>query len=415
MPWLRRTLGPLLFISVLTPSLGCGGDSHADGRTEILGPTETPVPSGPSSTPADLAGQQLSGGKCSGTAKPPLTQLPMAASDYAFILPYGVMVGGHVTPVDHQYFSPMVFDSPPDAYPIYAMADGYLHSIQTRTHPAQGSYRNQTITDYRLVFSVSCRLLYYYDLVTSLAPGLADQLQASNGKLHVTAGQLIGRIGNQTLDFAVWDTEHRLSHFIVPEHYDGEQWKLYTADPLAYYDSATRTQALAKYIRTAAPPSGRIDFDIDGFLIGNWFRENADGSTTGYAGSPGATYWDTHLVFAPHFLDPSAFIISIGSWPQPGGASQFVAVEGGPDPAQVNPSTGLVKYSLASFEQRVNGQPWNGMSKPIGSVQIVPQATTKGCLLVQMLAGREIRAEAVPGGDCASISGFSAAAVKYIR
>jgi len=250
----------------------------------------------------------------------------MAASDYAFILPYGVMVGGHVTPVDHQYFSPMVFDSPPDASPVYAIADSYLHSFQTRTHTGQGSYRNQTITDYRLVFSLSCRLLYYYDLVTSLAPGLADQLQASNGNLHVTAGQLIGRIGNQTLDFAVWDTEHTLSRFIVPEHYDREQWKIYTADPLAYYDSATRAQALAKYVRTSEPPSGRIDFDNDGYLIGTWFRELPDGSTTGYAGSGGATYWDAHLAFAPHFLDPSVFIISIGNWPQPEGASQFVAV-----------------------------------------------------------------------------------------
>jgi hypothetical protein len=414
MLWLRRSVFPLLIIGVVTPALGCGGDSRADSITEIP-PIDSPPPSSPSPNAADLAGQRLSAGKCSGTAKPQLTQLPMEANDYAFILPYGVMVGGHVTPVDHQYFSPTVFDSPPDAYPVYAIADGYLHSIQTRTHAGQGSYRNQTITDYRLVFSLSCRLLYYYDLVTSLAPGLADQLQASNGRLRVTAGQLIGRIGNQTLDFAVWDTERPLTHFIAPEHYDREQWKIYTADPLAYYDSATSAQALAKYIRTTEPPSGRIDFDNDGFLIGNWFRENADGSTTGYAGSGGATYWDTHLAFAPHFLDPSAFIISIGNWPQPEGASQFVAVEGAPDPALVNAATGLVKYSLASFEQRVNSQPWNGMSKPIGSVQIVRQGKAKGCLLVQMLAGREIRAEAVPGDDCASVSGFSAAAVKYIR
>jgi hypothetical protein len=371
--------------------------------------------SGAPPSAADLAGQRLSNGKCTGTAKPPLTRLPMNAGDYAYILPYGLMVGGHVTPIDHQYFSPTVFDSPPDAYPVYAIADGYLHAITTRTHPGQRSHAGQTITDHRLVFSLSCRLLYYYDLLTSVAPGLADRLQASNGNLPVSAGELIGHIGNQTLDFAVWDTDRPLSGFIVPAHYDREAWKLYTTDPLDYYDPATRSQAVAGYVRSVDPRSGRIDFDKDGFLIGNWFRQNSDGSTTGYEGSGGATYWDTHLAFAPHFLDPTAFIISIGNWPLPAGASQFVAAEAGPDPAQVSSATGLVKYTLARFEQQVNGQQWNGMSRPAGDIHVVPLAGGQGCFLVQMTGGREIRAEAFPGAACATVSGFTAASVTYVR
>ncbi len=391
--------------------LGCTGETF--GSTGTLENWVT-LSAGATPTPADLAGQQLSNGKCTGTAKPPLTRLPMTESDFAFILPYGLMIGGHVTPIDHQYFSPAVFDSPPDAYPVYAIADGDLHSIATRTHSGQGSYTGQTITDHRLVFSLSCRLLYYYDLVTSLAPGLEERLQASNGNLHVSAGELIGRIGNQTLDFAVWDTEHPLTHFIVPSHYNGEAWKIYTADPLDYYDPATRTQALSKYPRTVEPRSGRIDFDVDGFLIGNWFQENPDGSTSGYA-SGGGTYWDTHLAFAPHFLDPGVFIISIGNWPQPVGASQFVAVEGGPDPAQVTAGTGLVKYTLARYEEDVNGQRWDSMTMPTGAIHVVPLAGDQGCFLVQMLGSREIQAQAFPESSCATVAGFTAGAIKYIR
>lgn len=385
-----------------------GGSVNTGGGTGGTGGTNTP-------TAADLAGKALSNQQCAGTAKPPLTSLPMASEDFAFILPYGLMVGGHVTPVDHQYFSPTVFDSAPGTYPVYAMADSVLHQINTRTHQGQGSYSSHTITDYRMVFSLSCRLLYYYDLVTELVPGLEDQLKASNGKLAVKAGQLIGRIGNQTLDFAVWDTEKPLSNFLVPKHYEREAWKLYTADPLDYYDAATKTKALAKYARSTTPVSGRIDFDQDNRLIGNWFLENSDGSTTGYAGAAQDEYWVTHLAFAPHFLDTSRFIISIGNWPKPMGASQFIANETGPDPAQVEPASGLVKYSLMMFEQSVQGQRWSGMSFPAGPVSLVAFGNPKGCMLVQMLAARELKAENFPDQACAALSGFTGAAQKYLR
>lgn len=410
--WIWTCAALLAFALCSACGGGGGGDAtgsvNTGGGTGGTGGTTTP-------TAADLAGKSLSNQQCVGTAKPPLTSLPMASEDFAFILPYGLMVGGHVTPVDHQYFSPTVFDSAPGTYPVYAMADSVLHLINTRTHKGQGSYSNQTITDYRMVFSLSCHLLYYYDLVTELAPGLDDQLKASNGKLALKAGQLIGRIGNQTLDFAVWDTEKTLSHFLVPKHYEREAWKIYTADPLDYYDAATKAKALAKYVRSATPVSGRIDFDQDNRLIGNWFLENSDGSSTGYAGAPQDEYWVTHLAFAPHFLDTSRFIISIGNWPKPMGASQFIANEGGPDPALVEPASGLVKYSLMMFEQQAQGQRWNGMSFPAGAISLLPFGNPKGCMLVQMLGAREIIAENFPDQACAAIGGFTAAAQKYIR
>ena len=59
-----------------------------------------------SETDAIKAGKQLSNNRCSGQGATKLTQLPMKQDDYSVILPYGLMVGGHVTPIDHQYFSP---------------------------------------------------------------------------------------------------------------------------------------------------------------------------------------------------------------------------------------------------------------------------------------------------------------------
>ncbi len=421
-----RIVGTLMVLSLCHACGGGGGSTSSNSTAGTTTGTSTGTTTGTSTgtttgtstgilTPADLAGKSLSNQQCTGVDKPPLTTLPMAQDDFAYILPYGLMIGGHVTPVDHQYFSPTIFDSAPGTYPVVAMADSVLHGITTRTHAGQGSYKNQTITDYRMVFSLSCRLLYYYDLVNELAPGLQEQLNASNGKLAVRAGQVIGRIGNQTLDFAVWDTDKPLTHFLVPQHYDRESWKIYTADPLDYYDAPTKAKALSKTLRAVAPLSGRIDFDQDNRLIGNWFAANSDGSTTGYAGTGDGEYWVTHAAFAPHFLDPSQFVISIGNWPKPTGASQFISVEGSPDPANVEPATGLVKYTLANFEQRVQGQIWDGKSLPNGAISIVVQSGLKGCLLVQMLGAREMKAQAFPDQTCAAVNGFSNAAQRYIR
>ncbi len=367
---------------------------------------------------ADQAGKQISGGHCTGTDKPKLTHLPMDPADFAFILPYGLMVGGHVTPVDHQYFSPIIFDSPPSTYNVYAMADSQLVGVQTRTHQGQGQNKSIMVTDYHLIFSVSCRLFYYYDLVNSLATGLEDAFNDMNNHngVHVTSGQLIGKIGGQTLDFAVWDTEKPLTGFIVPEHYARESWKIYTADPLDYYADDIKAAALAKYVRTAEPLSGKIDYDIDGKLIGTWFKQEANGTTTGYAGTGENDYWTTHLSFSPYFLDPSGFLISIGNWPKPDGASQFASKEDGPNPADVDVSTGLVKYNLVRFDDyKANGQRWDNMTFPNSPISLHKLSSVEGCMLAQMTDTRTLKAEAFNGKNCSLVTGFTSAATIYIR
>ncbi|KKW05394.1 MAG: hypothetical protein UY40_C0021G0003 [candidate division CPR1 bacterium GW2011_GWC1_49_13] len=72
--------------------------------------------------------------------------MPMDLADFSIIIPYGLMIGGHVTPIDHQYYSPMVFNSPRDTYPVYAMADSRLVDIQPRD--------TDRGREYRMVFSI---------------------------------------------------------------------------------------------------------------------------------------------------------------------------------------------------------------------------------------------------------------------
>lgn len=353
------------------------------------------------------AGQQINK-DCQGSGPGTLTRLPMDESDFAFILPYGLMVGGHVTPIDHQYFSPTIFDSPRDTYPVYAMADANLVDVQPRT--------NNRGTEYRLVFTISCTFFYYYDLVTSLAPevkAILGQDGRSNQTLAVKAGQLIGRIGGQTLDFAVWDTTKPLKGFIVPENYIGENWKIFTADPLDYYSPDLKTKVLAKYLRSVEPLSGKIDYDVDGKLIGNWFEEGSGGYRD--FDNKREDYWYGHLAIAPDYLDPTALIFSIGSW-NGGEAKQFAVSPGFADPALVGVDSGLIKYDLLHQNYiEPNGQLWSGKSLSKDLKVKTAGAPQEGCALLQMMQERKLKVETFAKRSCGTLSAFTDQAKIYNR
>lgn len=376
------------------------------GHSALIG--RSPEDSKPwTASQAERAGRDLAGGKCTGKGPGLLTTLPMKPEDFSIIVPYGLVVGGHVTPIDHQYFSPKDFKSPRDTYEVYAMADARLVDIQPRT--------NERGTEYRLVFSVTCTFLYYYDLVTSLAPDIKavyDRRGRGHIDIQIKAGQLIGRIGGQTLDFAVWDTEKPLSGFIVPEHYRAEPWKIFTADPLDYCTAELKALMLSRYARTPEPRSGKIDHDVDGRLIGNWFMEG----TKGYGGVRGEgnwDYWIGHLSFAPDLYDPAAFIVSIGDFS--GKARQFAVPGNAPWPETVSVATGLVKYDLALWGyQEADGTFWDRHSVTKG-LTLVPQNRIEGCVLVQMLEDRKLKVECFPGQSASQITGFTASARFYTR
>ena len=145
----------------------------------------------------------------------------MNLSDVAFILPLGTMVGGHVTPIDHQYYVPVDFQSAPDTYEVFSAIDGFIVQVgveQEQVNPPD------KIT---VVIESSCTFWVWYILLTSLTPDLTQQAlpapgQTSAVRIPVQAGQLLGYIGGRTLDFSVVNSEVTLSGFIVPEHYAAE-------------------------------------------------------------------------------------------------------------------------------------------------------------------------------------------------
>jgi hypothetical protein len=356
-------------------------------------------------------GQALSHGLCQGTDKPKLGTSPMKPEDFSFVIPYGLMVDGHVTPIDHQYFAPIDYQSPLDAYEVYAMADSTITEIQPRNF-STGAKK----VEYRFVFTLSCKLFYYYDLVTSLSPRIQAEFDKNGGRdlnISVKEGELIGRIGGQTLDFAVWDMDVVLPGLLDRENYDSlEPWKVHTADPLLYYTDELRSFILSRYVRTAEPISGKIDFDIDGKLIGNWFAVGTNGYA-GPSGRGGENYWVGHLAIAPNHWDPTKFMVSFGDF---GGKEAQFAIKGNsPDPSQIGLPSGLVKYDLVNFSyDKSDGTMWDGKTLIKGPL-LREQSFILGCFLAELVENRQLKAESFPGQSCSSVSGFSSLAKTYER
>lgn len=366
-----------------------------------------------------VKGERVDNQGCSGKGTVKFGTSPMKPEDVGVILPYGGMVGAHVTPIDHMYFAPVVFHSPRDTYEVRAMADGLITSISERTQNVTDTNNGSPKeAEYQMKFWYTCDFASYYDLITSLSPRLKAEFDANkknggyaNVQIKVKEGELVGRIGGQTLDFAVYDYTKILPGFIVPEHYLAESWKLHVVDPFKYFKEPVRTQLLSLNPRQAEPREGKIDYDVDGKLIGTWFKEGNNGF--GDTGGKNPAPWRAHLSIVPDSLDPEMIIISIGDY---GGQSEQFAVKGNvPNPANIGEGE-LTKYELVQIDhyRTSSGQSWDRM-RPYTDLKGRPGTYVKGTVLVQLTATRKLKFEAFPGKTAGQVTNFSDKASIYER
>jgi hypothetical protein len=222
-----------------------------------------------------------------------------------------------------------------------------------------------------------------------------------NLRLPVKAGHVVGKVGGgHGLDFAIVNTEVTLKGFVRPEHFTNrDPYKPHTVDPFDYVDEPLKSQLLALNARKAAPRGGKIDYDIDGRLVGNWYKQG----TSGYAARRGQLdYWLGHLSIVYHHIDPTQITVSIGDFG--GKVRQFWVKANAPDPAEVSVATGPIKYELVYARIGSAGQTYEGI--PTG---------VQGVLLVQLLEGHKLRVEAFPGKSAGDVRGFTDSAAIYER
>ncbi|MDO8429240.1 MAG: hypothetical protein Q7S88_01295 [Candidatus Daviesbacteria bacterium] len=348
--------------------------------------------------------QRYSRGKCQGEGTVKFTHLPMKIEDIGQVEPYGIMVDAHVIPTSHGYISPINFQSERDAYPVYAIADGFIVNVSHRGENVGDTKTDRVTDEYQMYFEHSCTFYTYYDLLTSLSPKLQAEVGKLTGfeqkqvRIPIKAGELVGRIGGQTVDFAVWNFAKEPAYFANPKSYEQEGDRPYLDDMFAYFEEPLKSQLLAKNRRTVEPRSGRVAYDIEGKLVGNWFREGSGGFSgpKDIQKTSGGRYWDGHLSISYDYIDPSKIIFSIGNFN--GKAAQFNIKGNSPDPATIGVEQGLIKYELQSVS---HGQ------EIMGPVQ--------GTVLLQLIETSKLKVETFPGKSAGQVSGFTSKALIFER
>ncbi|MFC2105735.1 hypothetical protein ACFLS0_03180 [Candidatus Bipolaricaulota bacterium] len=362
--------------------------------------------------------QYFTRGQCQGSGDVRFTAAPADPADLSHIFPLGLMTGAHVTPVDHQYYYWASLDVPLDRYSVHSPASGVVVQVDFMRD------------DYRVVIEHSCDVFTIWIHLEELAGPLAylngtfDSRSHSFDRIPVSTGELIAYDGGTNgFDFSVHDDRVILPGFVNPLSYVAEPWKIHTVDPYDYFEEPVRSGLLTKNVRQVEPLGGKIDHDIPGTLMGNWFVEN----TNGYAGNSDITgtvapdqqvgYWSTHLAIAPDPIDPSAVFVSLGSYD--GRTAQYAIGSPNPHPGQVTVESGLVKYELVGSQYIVEsiGEPWFGVIRTAAPdvIMLVYPQHVEGTVLFQLLADHRLKAEAFPGLRASQVNGFTEEAKIYER
>jgi hypothetical protein len=237
---------------------------------------------------------------------------------------------GHTIPTDHVYF---VFNfntanhryDPNYKLPIYAPASGRIDWW------LMANGRND---DSKIMFKVNSSFSYYLDHI----------ILDSNFVIGstVTAGQKIGTTARSgSIDLGVVNWNITLPGFVNPVRYEGQT--LHTDSPYKYYTEPLKTKLYSMVKRNSPDKDGKIDYDVKGRLIGNWFHESVKVEE-----SMGPNGWPKQIAFAPDPNEPSQMILSFGGYI--GITGKFKPSVGEPDPAQVSVSSGKIIYQVNYLE-----------------------------------------------------------------
>ncbi len=331
---------------------------------------------------------------------------PVNLEETSVFLPLGLMTGSHVTPIDHHYFQN--FNNEGYDIEIYSPGDGFITTIQHMPGAKDGE-------DYRVVIDHTCTISSIYIHLGTFSDKFKEYAPDGNNfdsvKIPVKAGELIGYY-EKNVDYNLVDEEVTLKGFVTPEFYRGEKWKIHVPNTYEYFNEPVRTKLIEKSLRVIEPISGKIDYDVDGKLVGNWFLEGTDG----YAGESTSMekYWLGHLSIVYDAYDPERIVLSIAGY-EGEDSKQFGVKGNSPDPADIGIENGIIKYELVELDYiDSNGKPWDRKSLVKG-LKTATNDMVVGTVLVQIIEQRKIKFETFPGKTASEVDGFTDNAKVYER
>ncbi|MAG91701.1 hypothetical protein CMO83_03430 [Candidatus Woesearchaeota archaeon] len=341
---------------------------------------------------------------CEGNGSFLLGASPINIDNLQKIRPMGGMSTSHITPTDHQYWDTIESDgindetTNLDRFDIIAPADGYIVNIEIGK-------------DHRVVIEHSCDFYTIFIHVDLIKDHIWDQIKPEDGditshvwpRIKVEEGEAFGSIGVGKFDFSVVDSGVTLPGFLDLDKYN--DWAPHTVDTFDYYKEPVRSQLISKNVRTAEPLGGKIDFDIDGKLIGNWFKSE----TVEYQGEN--EYVRNELALAYDSIDTDHVVVSIGDF---GGNKVQYGVKGNePDPADISVGQ-LVEYELVPSTPYVDGKKYDRSYFTTG-IEVKNENEIRGVALFQLLENRKLKAEFFPDKKGSQVTGFTNNAVIYER
>ena len=349
--------------------------------------------------------REMLGNDCEGT-KIKFDYPPVNLDKTLVFLPLGLMTGSHVTPIDHHYFQNFNNDQPD--IEVYSPGKGIITSIQHMPGAINGE-------DYRLVIDHTCGVSSIYIHIQLLSDKIKEQVldkEYISVKIPVEAGEIIGYY-EKNVDYNLVDENIVLSGFVIPEHYRAEPWKIHVpSNTYGYFNEPVRSKLIEKSLRTTEPISGKIDYDIDGKLVGNWFLEGTDGYSGDYTNNE--RYWLGHLSIVYDAYDTDTIILSIANY-EGEDSKQFIVNGNQPNPVLVSVDSGIVKYELLNYDYvDSKGIFWYRMSLVRG-LTVVPRGDSVGVVLIQLVEDRKIKFEVFPGKTGNMIDSFTNNAKIYER
>lgn len=350
-------------------------------------------------------------------------------------MPHGMMIGDHVTPIDHMYIGIATLLADPatltddDYLPVTAPAAGTIVEAGSLGSP----------TSHRVTISHGCGIVSVYMVVNRLTGPLAEYAERIDAgetvmlDIPIAAGDEFGRQRDNPLDFNIFTADTWLPGLANPYSYAfGEAWKPYTADPFPYFTPEVGGPLEASLQRLTEPRWGPIDYDIAGTASGSWFLDG----TIGYSGGDLETYRTAtsmvpgggitgrtsyaygHLALAPHPVDTARWIFSIGAWPTLDGAPRQLLIDlavDQPTPADLTAASGPVVYRLTDIQVvQPPGYTRPPGPSPDGIGYTLAPGSTVGWVVVEVRGDQSLAIEIV-ADPAAQPTGFTGPGTTYHR
>ncbi len=275
------------------------------------------------------------------------THLP---TDLSRMLEFGAIGQINVIPKAHGGFGVKDYYSPTPDIPVYAMSDGIIYNIRYEARHYEAPFAPDSLVgkpydDYTLHIYISQTAEMHFGHLSKLAPEILEQAgnleigtTENDVRIPIREGQVLANIGTHPgFDVGLYDVKKE-HYFANPDRYSIDYR---SAIPFTdFLPENLREKVWEINPRTVEPLGGKINYDLDGTISGNWFLEGTTGGTT----------WENQLIIAYHERYADRITIADASPQKERGESNIWWIIGNqPYPEEITPESGKVKLNVATW------------------------------------------------------------------